>query len=111
MEDLSPPPSRGGRDVSSRKKPTALGVTFFVSYRRELTFPEPPLFNCILKKWDMFDPQSLKTGLYTGFLCFKRRPLLPREPIPAGKTSYLPVYLCGQSQFEHFWFKILAMKL
>ena len=59
------------------------------------------LLSCILKTWDKFDPQSLKNPLYEGFLCFKRRPHLPRETIPAGTTSYQSVNSCQQSQFEH----------
>ena len=70
MEDLSPPPSRAGKDTSARKK--ALVIVFF-SYRWELT----PL-NCILKNWNRFNPHSLKET-HLIFLCDTAWPWYPLE--------------------------------
>ena len=97
---VSPPPSRAERDASSRKKkkkkPWHWAPLFSLLQMGDSSSRITHL-NCILKNWDKFDPQSLKSPSYSGFLCFKRRPHLPRETISAGTTSYRSVYPCQQS--------------
>ena len=61
-------------------------VTFFLSYRWELTIPASLLLNCILKYWDRFDPQGLKKT-HLVFLCdtaWSRYPLEDGERWPVG---------------------------
>ena len=70
MEDLSPPPSRAGRDASSRK--TVLVSVFLLEMGANHSSLTP------LKNWDRFDPQSLmKTCLI--FLCDTTWPQYPLE--------------------------------
>ena len=58
------PPSRAGRDTSSRKM---VLVTFFLSQMGANNSSLTPL-NCILKNWDRHDSQSLKKTCII-FLC------------------------------------------
>ena len=77
------PPSRARRDASGRKMAI---ITFFLSYRWELTIPASLLLNCILKNWDRFDPQGLKKT-HLVFLCdtaWPRYPLKDAEQWPVG---------------------------
>lgn len=98
MEDLSPPPSRAEGHLLV-KKPEHCATVF--SYMGANNSKITPL-NCICKKTDKFDPQSLRSPFYAGFLCFKRRLHLPRDN-PAGKASYQSVHPCHQNQFEHLY--------
>ena len=60
MESLSTPPSRRGRDASGGKKPQ-LWMPLFSLLQIGASSSRTTSLKFILKNWDKFDPQSLKT--------------------------------------------------